>query len=249
VSGPHDFAVRSCIIRPRADARLTLLRPLHPAPNVRDDREAPLLWARDSTACRADLGLEKTEMFLRKGLDRLLVICPSGQDQWDFAVLVTCMDDASGEVALNRCRESARLVHRNEVRDCIDQHGMRSRRRVGRKRRDHRDTLIAYNKIKRVKGRLADLIGSHNTIYDVPYTIYDVPYSRTRISNTTSFISENIMAHWIEENLPALVVGPTFGGMIVGWMDLGHWAIGALAGLGATLPAWQINRDRSSCRK
>src|SRR5258705_4974050 len=31
-----------------AIARLTLPRPPHPAPNVRDDREAPLLWARNT---------------------------------------------------------------------------------------------------------------------------------------------------------------------------------------------------------
>ena len=31
-SGPHDFAVRNSIIRPRAFARLTLPRPPHPAP-------------------------------------------------------------------------------------------------------------------------------------------------------------------------------------------------------------------------
>jgi len=38
VSGPHDFAVRIDALRRRAS-----LRPSHPAPNVRDDREAPLL--------------------------------------------------------------------------------------------------------------------------------------------------------------------------------------------------------------
>jgi hypothetical protein len=41
--GPHDFAVRNNVIR-----LLTPLRPSHPAPNVRDDREAPLLWVRDA---------------------------------------------------------------------------------------------------------------------------------------------------------------------------------------------------------
>ena len=41
-SGPHGFAVRRCVIRPRAFARLTLPRPLHPTPNVRDDRDTPL---------------------------------------------------------------------------------------------------------------------------------------------------------------------------------------------------------------
>ena len=42
-SGPHVFAVRFSIIRPHALARMTPPRPSHPAPNVRDDREAPLL--------------------------------------------------------------------------------------------------------------------------------------------------------------------------------------------------------------
>src|SRR4051794_5770452 len=56
-SGPHDFAVRNNIVRLRALcpltnpcgpalrslARPTLSRPPHPPPNVRDDRETPLL--------------------------------------------------------------------------------------------------------------------------------------------------------------------------------------------------------------
>ena len=42
-SGPHDFAVRRNIIR-----LVTLPRSSHPVPNVRDDRETPLSWARDS---------------------------------------------------------------------------------------------------------------------------------------------------------------------------------------------------------
>jgi hypothetical protein len=33
-----------CIIRPRKELRLILPRPSHPKPNVRDDRETPLLW-------------------------------------------------------------------------------------------------------------------------------------------------------------------------------------------------------------
>ena len=41
-SGPHDFAVRPGI------ARLAMpKRPLRPAPNVRDDRDTPLLRARN----------------------------------------------------------------------------------------------------------------------------------------------------------------------------------------------------------
>src|SRR5580692_1477922 len=40
--GPHDFTVRFSIAR-----LATPLRPPHPAPNVRDDREPPLLRVRD----------------------------------------------------------------------------------------------------------------------------------------------------------------------------------------------------------
>jgi hypothetical protein len=46
-SGPHDFAVRSELIRPRETA-LEPKRPSHPASNVRDDRETPLVWRRDA---------------------------------------------------------------------------------------------------------------------------------------------------------------------------------------------------------
>jgi len=43
MSGPHDFAVRVQRIR-----LLRHPRPSHPAPNVRDDREAPLMRAQDA---------------------------------------------------------------------------------------------------------------------------------------------------------------------------------------------------------
>ena len=43
-SGPHDFAVRISAVRLAA-----LSRPSLPAPNVRDDRDTPLLRARDDT--------------------------------------------------------------------------------------------------------------------------------------------------------------------------------------------------------
>jgi hypothetical protein len=42
-SGPHDFAVRIGVARLASPPR-----PSHPAPNVRDDREAPLLWGQDA---------------------------------------------------------------------------------------------------------------------------------------------------------------------------------------------------------
>jgi hypothetical protein len=42
-SGPHDFAVRSAHIRLLRDKR-----PSHPAPNVRDDRDTPLVNGRET---------------------------------------------------------------------------------------------------------------------------------------------------------------------------------------------------------
>jgi hypothetical protein len=66
------------------------LRPSHPAPNVRDDREAPLLWARDGGSCNGDLGLTKTGIFFQRGLDGLWLICPAGANlQWQDARNVT----------------------------------------------------------------------------------------------------------------------------------------------------------------
>ena len=38
-SGPHDFAVRVSAIRQKHQPR-----PPHPVPNVRDDRDTPLMW-------------------------------------------------------------------------------------------------------------------------------------------------------------------------------------------------------------
>ena len=50
-SGPHDFAVRPACARPAQPTQ----RPSHPAPNVRDDRETPLLCARDAQIKATDL--------------------------------------------------------------------------------------------------------------------------------------------------------------------------------------------------
>jgi hypothetical protein len=48
-------------------------------PNVRDDGQRPSLRARDSGNYAGDLPLKKTEIFLQTGLDRFLLICPSGK--------------------------------------------------------------------------------------------------------------------------------------------------------------------------
>jgi hypothetical protein len=45
-------------------------RPLHPAPNVRDDRETPLLSRRDGPTHTPDLHFGKTEFFCERGWTR-----------------------------------------------------------------------------------------------------------------------------------------------------------------------------------
>jgi hypothetical protein len=63
--GPHDFAVRFGI------ARLTMLsRPSHPAANVHDDRDTPLLWSRTGRTI-ASIAFLKREIFLRTGIDTI----------------------------------------------------------------------------------------------------------------------------------------------------------------------------------
>jgi len=41
-------------------------------------REAPLLWEQDGESFRSDLGQTRSGIFLQVGLDREMVICPSG---------------------------------------------------------------------------------------------------------------------------------------------------------------------------
>jgi hypothetical protein len=55
ISGPHDFAVRFQVARLAHPKR-----PPHPVPNVRDDRETPLSWARDAVESAGDLGRRST---------------------------------------------------------------------------------------------------------------------------------------------------------------------------------------------
>ena len=63
-SGPHDFAVRLSAVRQQHHQR-----PPHPAPDVRDDRETPLV-GRDGAHLCGDLRAAETGIFFDLGLDR-----------------------------------------------------------------------------------------------------------------------------------------------------------------------------------
>jgi hypothetical protein len=78
-SGPHDFAVRDNISRPRACdrsqifrpalqsiARSTLPRPPHPAPNVRDDHDTPLSRAGMGKVLKMIWGERKGKYFCKE---------------------------------------------------------------------------------------------------------------------------------------------------------------------------------------
>ena len=70
--GPHDFAVRgACARLSRAVASTASRR------NVGDVRNAPLI-GRDGRIKLTDLPDDESGIFLREGLDRFLLICPSG---------------------------------------------------------------------------------------------------------------------------------------------------------------------------
>ena len=67
---PHDFAVRTTAAR-RARIAPGDVRPSHPAPNVRDDREPPLDGTRQRQD-KSDLGQSRNDLFLHGGLDSTL---------------------------------------------------------------------------------------------------------------------------------------------------------------------------------
>jgi hypothetical protein len=62
-SGPHDFAVRKSAVRPRKNLRAPLLRPPHPIPHVRDDREPPLFRGWDIFALLLFLAIREAKYF------------------------------------------------------------------------------------------------------------------------------------------------------------------------------------------
>src|SRR5882724_2025782 len=66
-SGPHDFAVRA------SAARLAPLpRPLHPAPNVRDDRDTPLCVGRDGESIKLFLPNREAKYFCKEDWTAIL---------------------------------------------------------------------------------------------------------------------------------------------------------------------------------
>jgi hypothetical protein len=88
--GPHDFAVRGCIVRPArrriahrfenppCDHMRARRRRVHRIPHhVRDDRDTPLARA-GRGRYKSDLGQTRSNIFLQPGLDRVSLICPSG---------------------------------------------------------------------------------------------------------------------------------------------------------------------------
>ena len=68
------------------------LRPSHPVPYVRDDRETPLCVGRDGEGYAGDLRQKGTEIFLKEGLDRQITKQPVGQNHR----IENCLSDAFG---------------------------------------------------------------------------------------------------------------------------------------------------------
>ena len=66
----------------RSRSRPTLPRPSHPAPNVRDDRDTPLSWARDGGSSRSDLGQSRSGIFLPPALDQPMRDLPGKRRNW-----------------------------------------------------------------------------------------------------------------------------------------------------------------------
>jgi hypothetical protein len=64
-SGPHDFAVRACAARLAAPPR-----PPHPALNVRDDRDTPLMRGGTAAITNPVSSKRRSEIFFARGLDR-----------------------------------------------------------------------------------------------------------------------------------------------------------------------------------
>jgi hypothetical protein len=107
-SGPHDFAVRQ-----RCPRQKRRSRPPHPAPNVRDDRETPLLWRRDGNPSIAVSTNSRSKIFFVGGLDRRAnqrsVTCRS--TKWRIA-----LDGSSAQRSLVVPAKAGTHNHRGRLR-------------------------------------------------------------------------------------------------------------------------------------
>ena len=95
--GPHDFAVRD------RDARLASLpRPPHPASYVRDDRDTPLLWRRDSGKNTQFLLFRKRNISARR---------TENPDQTESARKIRFYVTSNSELTdLMRCANQAKIL-------------------------------------------------------------------------------------------------------------------------------------------
>jgi hypothetical protein len=73
-SGPHDFAVRLCAVRLRAISVHRI-----PLPNVRDDRDTPLLRVRDGESIKLFLLNREAKYFFKDGWTAISQNSPSGK--------------------------------------------------------------------------------------------------------------------------------------------------------------------------
>jgi hypothetical protein len=129
-SGPHDFAVRESIIRPRAYTRLTLPRPSHPALYVRDDRDTPLLMRRDGDSIRLILANREAEYFSRGGWTGKSPGSPSGKSLHRLIELRRDRRISSAMVSTRTVSsvvfDRARSVANIRVVDCVADIGSRA---------------------------------------------------------------------------------------------------------------------------
>ena len=98
-SGPPGFAVCNSLTR-----LLKLRHPPHPAPNVRDDGETPLVRVRDNCRSIAVSSKSKSEIFFTKGLDRRANHAgvhgrpKDGRDLGDYSDALIELDDGIGRI-------------------------------------------------------------------------------------------------------------------------------------------------------
>ena len=146
--GPHDFAVRTNAVRPRKKIALGDVRPSHPIPNVRDDREPPLYGERDKRKEATDLGVRS----IARGRDTMARRANYADEACTFAYRIESVAEirSSAQAILRpkplakaarqttieriRARRSNHDASDTSVRSPQEEHtGTRSRRPIGDK--------------------------------------------------------------------------------------------------------------------